>query len=147
MRALAAVHNAVSTGLLRVLLGRIAQRDCSMRCSEGTLRRNAQIGAQMVCSSGSHMPRMRVSYWAQGRVIAAEAGGRATCRAPGDSHAMKRVRKACSVCASAVRAACARVWRSVERSSVVQQGSGECSDVLVCSVRGMCWGVQAVARR
>ena len=81
----------------------------------------ARIGAQMACSIGSHMPRMRVSDWL---VIAAEAG-RATCRAPsvaaGDSHAMKRVRKACRMCASAVRAARARVWRSVEKSSVAQQ--------------------------
>ena len=60
-------------------------------------------------------------------VIATGAEGRATCRATsaaaGNSRGMKRVRKACSVCASAVRAARARVWRSVEKSSVAQQCS------------------------
>ena len=60
-------------------------------------------------------------------VITTGAGSRATCRATsaaaGDSRAMKRVRKACSVCASAVRAARAGVWRSVEKSSVAQQCS------------------------
>ena len=61
---------------------------------------------------------------------------------------LRRVAKWCSVGASGVLNGSQWVSHAAYAGlRLGSQGSGECSDVLVCSVCGVCWGVQVVARR